>query len=115
MIVIELPSLYYETWIIYDTGKDVALNDYPRLGVVLSYWMELMLTFVGILWEYYSEWMKIDGLRAKVTDLSIDGISIANLMMRENLLLGYHIVGMLSSSYQGNSISERVNLLTDDS
>lgn len=91
-------------------GKMVSRSDLPRVGVVGTYWIEILLLNFGIFWQYYAELHAFkDPFEAKLWSAWLDAAQIGNLLVRENLLIGFKVVGMLSSSYQGDSIKSRVS------
>ena len=104
-----IPVGYWGAVISYDTGKNVARNDYPRMAILATYWIEWALIEFDVFLQYYSEMAALDTFQAKVINMVRDAAAVANNVARVNIMIGNNIVGMLSSSYQGSSIEDRKN------
>lgn len=102
LILVGAPTTLFALKIQVDMGKDVAPHDYPRQAVVaigwfeiFGYYFEALLPFVpGKAFGPQGELVKKYILISKHA-----AINVANAI-KNNIMIGYHIVGMLSSSFQ---------------
>ncbi len=107
-----VPLTYYGVRVTYDTGKEVHSNDLPRLAVLYTQWVEIELLYIDLLLPYIEHFKKVGvtELVGKAIDRSVrlfkfakDGLVFGLILMRNAIVMGGHIVGMLSSSYQGDA------------
>ena len=102
LILVGAPTTLFALKIQVDMGKDVAPHDNPRQAVVaigwfeiFGYYFEALLPFVpGKAFGPQGELVKKYILISKHA-----AINVANAI-KNNIMIGYHIVGMLSSSFQ---------------
>jgi hypothetical protein len=94
----------------YESGKQVAADDWPRWTVISTYWFEIALLYFDLFLPYYQEpkLKKLDSIGKSAFERSLlilkfwkDGASQVSNYVRNVFLVGFHIVGMLSSSWQG--------------
>ena len=86
-----------------DTGKSVSRNDLPRMSILAIQWFELF----GMYFEPIVSMPEL--LKRKDISLQTNAVvakcALVNLMnfFQINILIGYNISGMLSSSFQATS------------
>ena len=120
--IVGLPLTFYGIKVTLDTGKDIADNDYPRRAVLATQWIEVFLNYVDLSFPYWEKheqnWINIaysENVVKKLQEHNIfnsqmrlfkfwkDGFVQSMIYTRNTLMTGFHIVGMLSSSYQGGA------------
>ena len=113
LLIVGVPLTFYGVRVTYDTGKEVASNDWPRLAVLETQWVEVELLYMDILLPFFEDIRKKmlpdEASRAafeqgiRLLKFWRDGMAIGMGFIRNTLMVGFHIVGMLSSSWQGGA------------
>ena len=101
LVLVVAPTTIFNLKIQVDTGLDVARNDYPRMAVLALGWFEIM----GYYFEAFLPFVPDAFLPNEVKKFILIGKHLAiNAMnaVKNNILIGFNVVGMLSSSFQPN-------------
>ncbi len=97
LIVSFVPNFIYGARLNLDTAKGVALGDWPRWVVVFMQWSTM-----GFNWfNYFVPFLDLSDDASRSLKISRDIMKIVFNHGQCQWMLGFHIVGMLSSSYQG--------------
>jgi hypothetical protein len=112
LLIVGVPLTFFGVRVTYDTGKTVSKSDWPRRAVLATMWVEVTMSYLDILLPYVENHKK-KGLEAlgkqeidrvmRAIKFGRDGLALAMIYTRNTLMVGKHIVGMLSSSYQGSA------------
>jgi hypothetical protein len=108
LMLVALPTTFWSVKIQYDTGKQIAKNDYPRQTVLWMGWIEIF----GYYFDSFLPFIKKTDLTNPTYDQMISerlrtwiqvgkhvGIQLMNGLAVE-MRIAYNISGMLSSSFQ---------------
>ncbi|RKP02377.1 hypothetical protein CXG81DRAFT_24995 [Caulochytrium protostelioides] len=101
LVVVGVPMTVYSTRITWDTGKDIARTDKPRLFVWMLMWFDILIEYAHLVIAFLPV---SDDQQAKLW-MIVSQIGLVSWNVQTHIFMKCRIVGMLSSSWQGSAPS----------